>query len=194
MATEREKIMSNIQDLYDFIEQAKGDRNYAPNTALGRRAALQLYEKQLTEEEKASTDVLHERLDRIAQVVDSKNKNFKTSTLIVYKKRMKNLLEDYKKYGQDSVARASWRGGRNTGSKLKRSIELKSDKATESNIVIKDEVTAPIFRESLHDLNVQLRPGLRITLTLPYDLKPKEADRLKMYIDASVSGEEDDSA
>jgi len=179
--------MATTKELFEFINQAANDRKYAPNTALGRKAALQIYEKQLTDEERASTDMIYERLDRIAQAVDSKNKGFKSSTLLVYKKRVKNLLEDFKKYGQSSETMATWKTGRsNVAPAAKTPKNNKSQAQREEDIVINAAESAPIFRSKLHDLNVQLRPDLRLTVSLPFDLSSSEAARLKKLIDSMI--------
>ncbi len=185
--------MATVRDLYDFIDRAENDRKYAPNTALGRKTALLLYEKYLNEEEKSSVEILKDRLDRISQIVDSKNKNFKSTTLLVYKKRVKNLLEDFNNYGKSSSTMATWKAKANSSktSTKKHILKIHDKVNIDDKVEIPELQPAPSFINNLHDLNVQLRPDLRLSIPLPYDLTRLEANRLKLLIDSMVVHDEE---
>jgi len=186
-------MSKDLGSLYEFIERAKRDRKYAENTAFGRKAALQLYELELSEDEKKSIDLIYERLDRISQAVFSKNsKKFSSSTLAVYKRRVKNLIDDYRKFGTSAEGMAAWSTNRKTRTQNKSTAEaMGSNPVTLEEALMVPARPAPIFTNSTstHDLNVQLRPDLRLTLSLPYDLAPKEASRLKLLIDSMTVDE-----
>lgn len=99
----------NIQSLYDFIDRAQTNRKYLPNVATNFRTPLRLIEKELTEEEKNSIDLLKKNLDQIINLIYSKSGNkLSASSLEIYKKRIKNLIEDYGNYGKDPSAMANW--------------------------------------------------------------------------------------
>lgn len=99
----------SIQSLYDFIDRAETNRKYLPNVATNFRTPLRLIEKELTEEERSSVDLIKKNLDQIINLIYSKNGNkLSASSLEVYRKRIKSLIADYENYGKDPSAMANW--------------------------------------------------------------------------------------
>ena len=194
---------ATLDDLYKFIDTAKKDRKYMPNTAHGRKAALTVFASELNEDEKASVDLFMERLDRISDVVFQKNQNnnkFTTSTLSLYKSRVSNLINDFNKYGNSVEAMSKWQPGKKP-LKKSQSKPITSQKENELNNSANDfDYSAPIKAHmesrgehysstitNYHQLSVMLRPGLRVEFRLPFDLTSKEAEKLKMHITASIN-------
>ncbi len=102
--------MSNIiQELFDFISAAERSRNYPSKVASNHRSPLRLIEPELTEEEKNSLEILQNNLDKIFQTVYDKNKSrMSASSIAVYNRRVRSLIDDYEKYGTDPGKMASW--------------------------------------------------------------------------------------
>lgn len=200
--------MSTVTQLKDFIDYAERNRKYAVETAKGRRAALKLFEDELTEDEKESIDLIEERLDRIYQSVHAKQKmNISASSLETYKSRVKALIKEYKRYGSDPTAFNAWdmTRKREPKSQAKSVVNAKSDKAASAPLY--DEVLpvhsavqmdtqyvsfepAVPFGAELNEVKFYLRPDFRVTLALPMDLSSNEAARISRLIEGMVMDRE----
>lgn len=100
---------SAIDSLETFISRAERDRKYAPNTASGIRAALNLFESAMNEEEKESLDVLKGRLDEIYNEVFRRKTNKMTSDSIrTYYNRVKRVINDHNNYNHDPDKYNKW--------------------------------------------------------------------------------------
>ena len=101
--------MKNFNSLYEFLDRAVKSRKYPPNTVLGLKTALKLFELELHEEEKSSIKKFKENLEQIYQNVCTKNgKKFSSDSLYTYKLRVTRVLNDYEKYGEDATKMAGW--------------------------------------------------------------------------------------
>ena len=73
------------------------------------KTALNLFEKELNDQERESISDFEKNLEHIYQNVFSKNKNsFSAGSLVTYKSRVAKVLSDYAKYGSDPVSMANW--------------------------------------------------------------------------------------
>lgn len=100
--------MTKFQDLYDFIDRAKRNRKYPEATAYSLRAAINLYDTELSDEEKSSLEKVKKDFEQITQSVFSKNASrFNASSLTTYKSRVLKVFADYEKYG-DPAKMSNW--------------------------------------------------------------------------------------
>jgi len=100
--------MTKFQELYDFIDRAKKNRKYPEATAGALKAALKLYDAELSDEERSSLDKVKKDFEQITQSVFKKNANkFSASSLITYKSRILKVFADYEKYG-DPAKMSNW--------------------------------------------------------------------------------------
>lgn len=200
--------MANVNDLKEFINYAEKNRKYASETAKGRRAALKVFEDELSEEEKSSIDIFADRFDKIYNAVFQKNKQTITaSSLKTYMTRVKGLIKDYKKYGSDPNAFSAWDTTRHRAPKPKseKHASNKKQKVPVSAEIIDIDTanqaflnatnaagpnSSSFFSNDVNKFEVHLRSSFRVSLVLPNDLKQKEADRLKQIIDGMVTGDE----
>jgi hypothetical protein len=208
--------MPAIVDLKEFIDVAEKNRKYAKETAKGKRAALRLFETELNEDEMQSVDLLNDRLEKIYQAVYNNNKTkMQHSSLVMYKNRLQGLLKDYLKYGNDPNAFTSWDKTRKqeprtsslkhtarTASRVPSSRNLIEAEVvnTDETIFENDELKAlagsasqgGVFSSELNRFEVFLRPGFKVSLTLPIDLNKSEADRIKHMIDGMIVSDGND--
>lgn len=100
--------MTKFQELYDFIDRAKKNRKYPEATAQSLRAALKLYDTELSDDERASLDKVKENFEQITRSVFSKNASkFTASSLATYKSRVQKVFAEYEKYG-DPAKMNNW--------------------------------------------------------------------------------------
>lgn len=100
--------MKTFKDLKEFIQSAEKSRKYLPVTVSNLKAPLRLLDTELTEEEKNSVDLIKQHLDEIFNLIFSKTDNLSADSIIVYKRRIHNLISDYEKYGDDPAKMAAW--------------------------------------------------------------------------------------
>lgn len=98
----------NLKDVYEFIDRAIKSRKYPENTGNSLKTALNLFEKELNDEEKESVEEFKKNLDAVYQSVFSKNKNFTAASLATYKSRVVKVLGDFEKYGVDLTKMTHW--------------------------------------------------------------------------------------
>lgn len=176
--------MENTKDtLLRFIEKARVNRNYPATTAEAIKAAFRLFEKVLNDEEKASINVFRDHLESIYQDVARKNDTVSPASLLTYKRRIERFLRDYFMYGVDPTKMATWQPSARSVSKRK-----KTEKDTSQLIDVNESGLGSQQGMTTHYL--QLRPGVRAVLSIPFDLSRKEAEKLKTLIGLSVIEEE----
>ena len=176
---------SSLSILLGFVDTAARNRHYAPNTAAGFRAALRLFESDLNEAERSSVAQFSENLDHIYRQVLNRNlQNISVASAETYYRRIKNLLNDYGKYGVDPAKMAEW-------NRPPRKIRLKefgpeistnysAPKNPPAGSVLTSHET-PVTR-----LDIALRPGAKALVVLPADLTKEDAAVIKALVDASV--------
>jgi hypothetical protein len=200
--------MPGIKELKEFVDYAEKNRKYASETARGKRTAFRLFEKALNEDEAASVDLINERFEKIYSEVVQKNKmSVKMSALEVYKRRIRGLLNDYKKYANDATAFNLWDSGKKTSTQKKgasANFSKVAPRIVEAQIVEGDMVDEEkllgavarqedsIFSTDFNNIELFLRSGFKVNLILPADMTQKEANRLKHMIDGMVSEDDQD--
>ncbi len=168
--------MEEFQKLYEFIDLAEKNRKYPVNTAHGRRAALNLFDTVLTQDEKESLSLIQERMKEIYLSLISKHKDaFSIKSLNTYKGRFLKVVEDYKRYGANPDDMVRW--------------EVKQRGYTVRHIKDRDKDTSihnlslPTHR-GVHKLEIALESGDTCTLQIPAELNKKDALKIKGIFDA----------
>lgn len=180
--------MSEFNNLFNFVDRAVKNRNYAENTGWGFKAALRLFEKELNEEEKNSLGKFKDNLDRIYLSVARKNANdFNAQSLLVYKNRVTKVLNDYENYGIDPTKMASWpRKNINRVPKTKspkiKDNQYSSNKNNTERAYLGEEKTL----ENMHHIKLALRPGVEFILIVPMDINKSESLVVKSVLDSIV--------
>ncbi len=174
--------MKNFATLYNFLDRAIKNRNYPQNTALGLRAALNLFKNELNEDELNSLDVFKSHIDVITQTVFSKNKKLNSRSLEEYKSRVKKVLRDYEEYGVDNAKMSNWIPKSRSTTARKRAptssvIEMKSGESQNH--------TPFISHTNMHRIDLALRGAdTKFTLIIPHDIKKTECETLKNILDS----------
>jgi hypothetical protein len=154
--------MNSIAKLQDFVNRALRSRKYARNTASSFQSPLKLLEPELNEEEKQSVDLIKKNLDQIFNVVYDRNSSLLSATSIQeYKRRIKNLISDYERYGTNPTAMANWE--RSTIAR-----RLKADKPVHPGR--KGEVAQPISAHPSPDNSVEVGE-FKFVLPINWDLE-----------------------
>jgi len=182
---------SNTQrELFNFIEAAEKSRKYPPATADGLKAAFRLFEKVLNDDEKNSLETFRNNINQIYSEVVRQNlgKNFTAASLETYNKRLHRLLRDYMSYGLDPTKMAHWEPKVREIRNKKLTAPIKEGIETLSDSSQMDDV----FSGAINTINgikheVILGNNRKATLIYPSDLKQKEADRLKKYIEIDTN-------
>lgn len=167
-----------IKNLEEFIETAKHNRKYPYGTAVGRKAALKLFEPELNAEERESLDTLKSNVEKIYQSLYNKNKSKMTAeSWVTYKNRFISLISDYEKYGLEPSKMANW-------NRPIRKIALKDEKIKTNT---ESQVGSP-FTEKYKDVDMSrfelpLRPGVKAIILVPSDLTKEEVGKVRKYVD-----------
>src|SRR5579859_3509804 len=92
--------MKIITDLISFINLAEHNRKYSSNTAFGYKAALKRFAEVLNEDEGNSLQLVEDHFPQIVNSFYNKHGGEVTAaSMDVYKKRVKKVIQDYKKWG-----------------------------------------------------------------------------------------------
>ena len=170
--------MQKFDNLYTFIDFAKGNRKYPENTANNLKSALKIFEKVLTEDELNSVSLLEDRIEEIFINVINDNKNKSIGSLNTYKARVLRVLGDYKKYGANPSKIQSW------VIKIKKSTPLliKQDKTDKNQINLSNAINTPV--DNIHKIELALENGAKAIIAVPKNINPKEAEIIKAVIDS----------
>jgi len=179
--------MAKFQDLYEFIDIAVRNRKYPESTAQALKAALKLYNTELNNEEQEDINKFKENFEQITQSVFNKNKaDFNTTSLKTYKSRVQKALTDFERYS-DPIKMNSWSPKVITRSKRKASqapvADVDDDSAATEN--------PSIMEGNVHKIELALRPGVKMLLIAPRDLKELEAKMINSIVTSLVK--KDDS-
>lgn len=170
--------MDTLNDLHDFINRAQNNRKYLPNVATNFRTPLRLIEKELSEEEKASIDLLKKNLEQIVNVIYSRSNNaLSAASLGIYKRRIMQLISDYENYGKDPDKMASW--------DRKITSKKHKERKTEENASI---IESPINSSSSFENSELQVADLNLTngkarIIVPNELTEKDTKRLIFQIE-----------
>jgi len=179
---------TTTKTLLDFIDIAEKNREYPQGTALGRRAAVRLFDAELNGSERESLDTFKSYLDQIYQNVFNKNKSkMRAESLLTYKNRISALISDYEKYGTDPTKMASWdrpvrkRSARDNGKTENKTYGQDADPKQE----LESYKTIDMSRFEL-----PLRAGVKAIILVPSNITKVEVIKIRKYIDflESIAG------
>jgi hypothetical protein len=171
-----------IKTLKDFLEVAQRNRKYPMNSVYGYRAALKLFDEEISPDERESFNLFNERFEQIYSNVLNKHKNdFSIASLEIYKKRIKKILADYQKYGIDPSKMSSW-----SPTVIKRTVIKQKNQQNSSLEEFSDEQPLQIPAEnSKHEYS--LRQLKKILISYPSDFTLEEAKSIKSFADYLIS-------
>lgn len=197
--------MDTISALVDFIEKARGERKYAESTARGYTAAVKLFAAYVSDQERQDFDVLLQNIENIAADIYAKqaDENITVTTLVVYKRRMRKLVQDYREYGSSPDKLAAWNprrpakglggGRRSAGGADSAAVQLAGEDSAQvllqpSRVSTSNQAGVVALdggedRVIMNRSEISLRSNLRIALELPADMTAQEADKIKQLID-----------
>jgi len=175
-------IMTNFQELYDFIDRATRSRKYPEATAQTLKAALKLYDPELNDEERTSVEKFKENFEQITRSVFGKNASrFSASSLATYKSRAQKVLADFDKYS-DPLKMNSWSPKVIMRNKKAVSAALPPPKNTFVGASEKDEP----LPDNMHKIELALRENAKVIIIIPRDLKAQESATIKAILDSLV--------
>lgn len=174
--------MDTFLDLYQFVEFAKANRKYAVSTANNLKSALKIFERELTSNEQNSIDIVEQNIDEIFVNVINKNKDKDFNSLNTYKSRLLKVMADYKRYGKDPSQIQHWIARhRNFTPVLKT-----QDKQDKPQINLSANIPTPVETPSSHHkIELAFASG-KATLSVPTNLSPKDAQKIKAILDSLV--------
>jgi hypothetical protein len=171
----------NMSVLYAFIESAVKSRKYPESTANGLRAALKLFDAELSAEERGSISLFMERFDQIYASVCSKNQlKFSAASLATYKSRVIKVMTDYQKYGVDPTKMASW------SPKVVSRAKRASSKDAEVETAVVSHVPRPyvdVAAVATTSLVKDFGEGRVAQIILPTDISDEERKKLSALIE-----------
>ena len=175
--------MNKFNDLYEFIDFAKGNRKYPENTANGLKSALKIFEKELNIDELNSVGLIEDNIEEIFINVVSKNKNKSIGSLNTYKARFLKVINDYQKYGINPSKIQGWSAKPHKAAILKMNKKDISDKEQDKNqTVLSGHTNTPV-----HKIELSLRNNFQSLILIPKDITSKEAKIIKDIIDSLTS-------
>lgn len=171
--------------LFDFIDTAEKNRKYPSGTAVGRRAALKLFESELNDDERKSLDSFKKNLEQIYQSVFAKNKSkMAAGSLVTYKSRLLGLIDDFEKYGEDPTKLASWnRPVRKRSTKVQMENYISSKKSKNQNEDPHNTTEVINAGSNSYKFELPLRDGAKAIVSAPSDIMKSEVSKLKKYIE-----------
>lgn len=178
-------MTNTVQEVIDFIGVAQKNRKYPEGTAHGLKAALKLFDKELNEEERSSLELFKKNLEQIYSSVYKKNQNsFSAGSLQTYKSRVLKAVADFEKYGVDPTKMANWQPKVISRTVAKRrqpeAVEVAPDQTEKTS---PDNVSVSTNE---HKIELAIRPGARILLILPRDLRLSDVTVAKSILDSLV--------
>jgi len=172
--------MNKFNDLYDFIDFAKGNRKYPGNTANGLKSALKVFEKELNIDELNSIDLIEDNIDEIFINIVSKNKDKNIGSLNTYKARLLKVINDYQRYGIDPSKIQGWTTKSHKAILPALSKKDISDKKQDK---IQTELSDPI-NTPVHKIELSLKNNFKSVIIIPKDITSKETNMIKTILDS----------
>jgi len=172
--------MNKFIDLYNFIDLAKNNRKYPPNTANGLVSALKLFEKQLNVDELGSVGLIEDNIEEIFIGVVGANKDKNIASLNTYKTRLLKVISDYQKYGINPSKMQGWQVSLSrpaTHKTVKPDIKDRNLDKIETDL--STSVDTPV-----HKIDLSLKNGGRAVILVPNNLDRKDADTIKNILDS----------
>lgn len=178
--------MNNFKTLSEFIDRAVKSRKYPESTAQTLRAALNLYEPILHEEERNSLEKFEKDFEQITASVFSKNANrFNVSSLTTYKSRVQKVLNDFNKYG-DPAKMNSWNP--KVIVRMKKTISQGQTNKEKPEVATQEIPNRT--SENMHKIELALRPDAKFIIIVPRDMNKSEAITIKAIIDSLANNEQ----
>jgi len=172
--------MNKFSDLYNFVDLAKNNRKYPPNTANGLFSALKLFEKQLNIDELSSVGLIEENIEEIFIGVVGTNKDKNIASLNTYKTRLLKVIADYQKYGINPSKMQTWQV---TSSRPAIHKTVKKD-TQDKNLDNTETELSDVANTPVHKIDLSLRNNGRATLSIPRNITPKDINSIKNILDA----------
>jgi hypothetical protein len=174
--------VNKFNDLYDFIDFAKGNRKYAENTANGLKSALKIFEKELNLDELDSVELVENNIEEIFVNVVGKNKDKGIGSLNTYKARVLKVIKDYKKYGTNPSKIQNWMTSSHklSGTKIIKK-DITDKREDKPQITLSDNINTPV-----HKVELSLRDGHKSIILVPKDITIKEAEMIKKIVDSLI--------
>lgn len=170
---------TGFSELSNFVNIAVRNRKYAEATGHGLKAALNLFDKELKEEERESLDVFKSRFDAIYRSVFSGNTGkFTASSLEVYKRRVKKVLSDYEKYGIDPTKMANW-----NPKTVVRPKQAALSKKIAALAPETEESSQSHFSAGNKRVELPLRADAKVVVLLPKDVTSADIEKIKTLLD-----------
>lgn len=167
---------NTVKDLYTFIETAEKNRKYLGATPANMQTSLRFIENELTEEEKNSVELIEKNLEQIFTSLYSKHRSkLSASSLEIYKRRIRNLIKDFRNYGKDPAKMASWT----------RKVIIRKGKEKEIDDKNQDDWSGSTFvpqNSNMQSADINLTNG-KGKIIVPRELTIDDVRRLKSQID-----------
>ena len=173
--------MHQFSELSSFIDRAVKDRKYAVNTAHGHKAALNLFQKELTDEEKGSVDLIDRHIVEIYKNVCRNNAGISSQSLDTYRIRFQKVIKDYKNYGADPTKMKEWK----VRTRIAKPKEKKAD-FSDSKIDSSPNELSEVINNPVHKIELALRDGEKFVLSIPRDINEREAKIITDLINSLI--------
>lgn len=176
--------MNTYKSLYEFIDRAVRNRNYAPNTAYGLKAALKLFEAEANEEEKSSLEKFEERLPKIYSEVCRKNSKYNASSLESYYTRVKKVIKEFHEYGSDPTKLASWnRKSVLRGPRSQKKNAEEGAAAIAASIENSGREGNMVLQPSTQKAEIPLASGASVIIYMPKERDEKDNEKIRKFVE-----------
>lgn len=176
-----------INQLEEFIKRAEKLGKYPSNTAIGMLTALKIVADRLTDGEPSDMDYIDGHLEEIFHRQINRL-NLSSASIQTYISRVRRIIGDFKKYGQDTKTFHAWKP-----KKVQRAVRDKStpsDQKEDLNAIssgpLHSQIASSQKNIETRTLVWSLRPDLVIQIQLPKDLSRNDVARLKKLLDLEV--------
>ena len=169
----------STKKLFNFITAAERSRKYMPTVAANHKTPLRLIDTELNQEEGESVEILKQNLEQIFHTFYTKNQSkISASSIEIYKRRLRSLIEDYENYGVDPSKMASWNKEISVRKTRKEGKEEKSN-PTESLRSVSGE--ADQYKDSARN-EIPLSNGRKVIIITPLNLDLNDVDKIDAFI------------
>jgi|SRR3989344_1681050 len=164
--------------LYDFIDFARANKKYADSTANNLKSAVKIFEKELNAEELKSIGMVEDSIGEIFRSLVIANKNKGIASLNTYKARLLKVIKDYKKYGAEPGKIQGWI----VKARSPETLPVGKDKQDKKSITLSNPINTPV--ENFHKIEIAIKNGQKISISVPRDMTIKEAETIKNILDS----------
>lgn len=175
---------NTVDQLKEFINQAKKLGKYSQNTALGKLTALKIVEDGLTDNEPTDMAYINEHLDEIFHRQHNRL-NLSQASVLEYISRVRRTISDFQTYGRDAKTFHAWKP-----KKVQRAFKSRSTPSDQSEDLSANSSGLPLPQLASNTKNINLRTvrwslrsDLLVEIQLPVDLNKDDVVRLKKLLD-----------